>query len=411
MNTTALRSERGTFQGLWRRVGLGSKSSAVALRPDSARAAEPEIPVDGDSDNLSEIDERVGSLFTVRSRRYAVASFWTKLLLVGAAAASTALHFAAGHWNVWTYVGVAASLLVLLCSWFLIQVDLDASQELDQARRAIGVARAEKQKYSGLSVSIELIQRDQRRASELFRASMQMQTTVYQSLNSCADIHSVLTNLLQLSKRSLRYACDLREDHHYTICIYESRPSPADKPYRSVLHLIAHDRSIDCPIEQGRKWPYGEGAAGYCLATNEEVNIADLTDAPFGMKDASDASQPDGRLYRSLVAVPVRVQTETDAAPWGVVVGTSNKPGHFTPTSQPGVHTAEGIRALAAMVALAVRSHNVRQHSRAESRAREELAKNGQPLVNGPDQPLPPNQPVQGSDGGGGQPINVQPVP
>jgi len=57
--------------------------------------------------------------------------------------------------------------------------------------------------------------------------------------------------------------------------------------------------------------------------------------------------------YRSIGAVPIRLAASDP--PWGVVVATSSRPGHFAGKNKlGGVQPEEDIRALAGMVALAI---------------------------------------------------------
>lgn len=74
---------------------------------------------------------------------------------------------------------------------------------------------------------------------------------------------------------------------------------------------------------------------------------------------APHLSRPHDRLrYRSIVAVPIKVNFLE--RPWGVVVATSDRKGHFSQSdARGGVRTVEAARSVAAMVALAVEVCNV----------------------------------------------------
>jgi len=72
-----------------------------------------------------------------------------------------------------------------------------------------------------------------------------------------------------------------------------------------------------------------------------------------------DMSKPeDADRYKSIAAVPVLLAPNQE--PWGVVVGTSDRPNHFSVgPDRPGVQTVEAVRALAGMVGLTVKAVDV----------------------------------------------------
>ncbi|MDF2621226.1 MAG: hypothetical protein K0S00_3885 [Xanthobacteraceae bacterium] len=156
--------------------------------------------------------------------------------------------------------------------------------------------------------------------------------------------------LLEVSDRSLAISLGLSIADHYTICIYISEK---DSDGRDVLRCVAHRRTVDCPIEEARKWPSGVGVAGAALARGVEVVVPDLTAQGIGTLYSHLQKPADGERYRSIVAVPIIL--DDPRAPWGVAVGTSDVPGHFSVGDWAGLQTAEPIRALAGMAALAVK--------------------------------------------------------
>jgi hypothetical protein len=116
----------------------------------------------------------------------------------------------------------------------------------------------------------------------------------------------------------------------------------------------AVSRSIDCEIDAARVWPEGVGAGGVALSRGQEVLVPDLQAPELGtLHQIGDLRREhDAMRYRSIAAVPILVAREK--LPWGVVVATSDRAGHFGIDQGTGVRTAEASRALAGMVALGV---------------------------------------------------------
>jgi GAF domain-containing protein len=87
-----------------------------------------------------------------------------------------------------------------------------------------------------------------------------------------------------------------------------------------------------------------------------EIIIPDMFAPELGNAfELGDKARPyDRERYRSMAAIPIVVGGGT--APWGAAIATSSRPGHFHDEHVDGVATAEPIRAIAAMTALAVKA-------------------------------------------------------
>ena len=135
----------------------------------------------------------------------------------------------------------------------------------------------------------------------------------------------------------------------WTVCIYELICE------RRELRCIAHQRSVDCSIENARLWPVGVGIGGIAAARKVAVVCPDLyaRDAGTALHLAEEMAEKDTdrEHYRSMMAVPIMVGPENNL--WGVVVATSSKPSHFGGKAL-GLEPEETVRALAGIVALAV---------------------------------------------------------
>jgi hypothetical protein len=153
---------------------------------------------------------------------------------------------------------------------------------------------------------------------------------------------------------------DIRDT--WTICVYEARRNrESDK---ASLHCIAHKRKIECDISNARQWAEGVGFVGVSYAMNNETIVPDMyaqeLGSMFNLK--ANARSYDVKRYRSMVAVPITVGDA--AVPWGIAVATTDKARHFSTASSDGVATAEPIRAIAAMSALAVKAVEMRTGSK-----------------------------------------------
>lgn len=123
-----------------------------------------------------------------------------------------------------------------------------------------------------------------------------------------------------------------------------------------ILHCIAHLRKIPCDLSEARPWPEGVGVAGIAYSMNHEIIIEDMSSpdalAMFDLRSFSRSY--DKERYASMAAVPITIGS--NPKPWGVAVVTSDQRSHFSNEPSYGVATAEPIRAIAAMTALAVKA-------------------------------------------------------
>ncbi len=308
--------------------------------------------------DMRELIDTVSTAFTERARRFASTATVAKVLVIVGSALATALHFAGhDHWTAVDYSGMFASLLVVVCGGLLLSVDRDPSTELEVARKAIEEARIRESELAALYDEFPEQETARNRAVELYRATVAMSEVIEYALELDKPLAHTIEKLLETGKRSLKISCGFNIDQHYTICIYEARPAPATSRQKLNLHCVAHDRSVMCEVANARVWPSGVGVGGYAHSTGDEVIVPDLTAASLGSVTSYQPKPDDGTVYRSIAAIPIRVGSNPE--PWGVVVGTSNVPEHFN--TEPGVQTAEGLRALATMVSLAVQAHTVRQ--------------------------------------------------
>lgn len=162
----------------------------------------------------------------------------------------------------------------------------------------------------------------------------------------------LISTVLEACERSLPIAMGFSQSDRWTICIYKAKLQSAGP---TILECIAHHRAIKCNLTSARKWESGTGIAGSAFANRNEIIIDDLQipslQAVFGT--AANVAKPDDpTLYRSMVAVPVMVNGINE--PWGVVTATNDRVDHFSLNRSLAIEASEAVRALSAMIALAV---------------------------------------------------------
>jgi hypothetical protein len=326
-------------------------------------------------ESIERLSEEIGLSFKTRAKRFATVSVIIKVILVLFSATATAMHFyVAEKWTNANYVGIGASIIVLLCGVLLLTLEKDSSQELELARRAVEEARSVKLAADTALDEISEYEIFQRRANELYLAMKSMKDAVENSLLLPERTNAeIIESILDAASRSLKIACGFQLENHYTFVVYEARCTTQAGREQWHLHPVAGDRSIKCDLKNARIWPMGVGVGGYCFSSGMEVVVPDMNAPNLGSGFAYPRKPDDDRLYRSIASVPIRVGAGNEI--WGVVVATSDSPHHFSLDNDPGVQTVEGVRAFAGMVALAIQSRLALQmSSRASATAPREEA-------------------------------------
>lgn len=220
--------------------------------------------------------------------------------------------------------------------------------ELTAAQRATSLA----QLYDDMARDFEFVLRQLDRAAELFR-SMEIMRTMIQLFHELGidDEETRVRILLDAVEPTMLLAFDFEVGEHWTLGVYKAEPDP---DCCELLHCVATVRSTkSSDPKSARRWPTGVGFAGIVHARGSELMLADLADKALGNLDELPSNlvrESDRSHYRSVAAVPVLVRN----IGWGVAVATSDRPGRFDVEDEAGVRSAEAVRALAGMVALAV---------------------------------------------------------
>lgn len=165
------------------------------------------------------------------------------------------------------------------------------------------------------------------------------------------SLTDVVQTFLKLTDRLLPVALGFAQADQWTICVYRAVPNHGG---RDKLVCTAHNRAIMCDIAEARVWEEGVGVAGISFANRQEVIVPNMHAAGLGsvFNIAAGARGYDAERYRSMAVVPVKVDGQQK--PWGVVIATNDRFDHFTLDKDVGLQTAEAVRAVAGMVALAV---------------------------------------------------------
>lgn len=298
------------------------------------------------------ISEQVSTLFEKRALRFKRASFFVKAMFVAAGSAvmgvTQFLQVEAGKPLSWVQIaGIAASIVVFFGAVFVLITEDDASEELATARRASEELREAQDAVDAYSVYDEIIDKQ----VNLYQALMVMRGVIERAVVTGDKISLVTKSLLELTDRLLPVSLGFAQADHWTICIYRAVPNHVG---RDKLICAAHNRAIKCEINEARAWEEGVGVSGIAYANRQEIIVPNMHAAGLGsvFNIAAGARPYDSERYRSMAVVPVKVDGQQK--PWGVVVATNDRYNHFTLDEGVGLQTAEAVRAVAGMVALAV---------------------------------------------------------
>lgn len=308
-------------------------------------------------DRLRDVSRHLNSLQNAKSaRERRVLAIVLFMLTVCAASVSGVAQFLAlqdgdsiGPWNV---AGIVAAALIFLGGIVALVSQWNKDDELAAAQRAASLSML----YDDVARDFPYFFRQLDRASELFRA-MQLMRTLVQLLHelNVKDEDERVRLLMEVVDPTLLLAFDFEFGEHWTLAVYKAEPDPA---CCELLRCVATKRAIKQGRRAPRKWPTGVGFAGIVHARGSELVLADLADKALGNFDELPSNlvrDSDRQHYRSVAAVPILVR----GTGWGVAVATSDRPGRFDMDDDGGVRSAEAVRALAGMVALAVSTaHN-----------------------------------------------------
>ena len=295
------------------------------------------------------ITEVVSGLFDKRAKRFKRASLYIKIVFVSFAAFIASL---AQLTNISTpattnqLVAIGATFLAFLGSLFVLFTDEDASEELAAARRASEELRDLEDELDVLPGYEDAIEQQ----AHLYQSMTLMRAAIERSVVKDDSVDGTVRVLIELTLRTLPVAMGFAQADRWTVCVYRAEETGTG---RDKLRCIAHNRAIKCPIENARSWEEGVGVAGIAYANRQEVVVPNMQAAGLGtvFNIAAGARDYDADRYRSMAAVPIRV--DGMAKPWGVVVATNDRYGHFNLNEELGPQNAEGVRLLAGMVALA----------------------------------------------------------
>jgi hypothetical protein len=274
---------------------------------------------------LKQLADRVAIGFKKQAQAQHRASLFVKIALITLGAAVSAVGLAVdlaranGEWTFWTISGIAGAALVAIGGVFVLITERDISETLDAAREAIEKAREFEEEKNDFEGNINWLSNEVRRGLELYNSMDVMRGFIEQSLDvPGASVASIMQNCLNGAQSSLHVAFDFAVGDTWTICIYEAQTSAESG--KVILRCVAHDRTIQCRLEEARVWQEGNGVVGVAYSNAREIIIPDMY-APelgttFDLKE--NARAHDRARYHSMVAVPIMVGS--DRIPWGVAI-------------------------------------------------------------------------------------------
>lgn len=298
--------------------------------------------------SLAQHAAQVASAQRTRARltRWVLLFFKLVFVIGGSAVAAIALEseFPATGATPAQVIGIIASGSVAIGMMIVLVFERDTDKELLIAQEGLEVA----QRSESLELVLEL-QDDHSRAANLYNALLQMRRAIERAcLTGAIWEEDIVDRMLSMAARNLRVALGFNQGDTWTICVYRPvrvRGSP------TVLRCAAHDRAIPCDKANAREWKEGDGVVGLAYLRRKAVVIADMQDPKVKrlLSANSFSRSHDAQRYRSVAAVPVRV--DDDAEPSAIVVASSDVPGHFS-EDELGVTGVEGVTAFSRMVEL-----------------------------------------------------------
>lgn len=169
--------------------------------------------------HLQELANEVGDMFARRAQRNLWLSRAFKVLLLLSAAVAGVAHF--GKSDTHHLVGTVASIAVLIFAIAVAVNEVDASTEIEVARKAVDKARELQLHNATRDTALTSAANDLNRASELYKAVGEMRS-VLQAVLPFAPlvVEDQIRTMLQVAERSIQIAAGFAHDNHWTLCVY-----------------------------------------------------------------------------------------------------------------------------------------------------------------------------------------------
>ncbi|KSB90669.1 hypothetical protein AS593_09650 [Caulobacter vibrioides] len=301
---------------------------------------------------------RIGALFVLSAKAQVRATNLVKYGLVGV---GTLL---AGYcqfvedptsgvaWN--KVLGITGVIMAFIGGIWTLRSEVHAPQALEEARRAIQEGQAATRNADRIKIQLEagiegLNQASRHMLELLGLARTALEIAEHLNISSLSR-DDRLRHFLEVHERVLLAAMRVSGGERWTVSIYV--PNGPE-----LLRIAAACADRPDSKTPGRRWLIGQGFVGAAYQRNREIVLANAhTPDVLSILNLPDPDtvRSDAARYRSIAAVPVRVDGVT-SPPWGVVIGTSNVAGRFDVTSgTEGARSADAIRIFAGAVALIV---------------------------------------------------------
>jgi hypothetical protein len=277
--------------------------------------------------------------------------------IVAASAIAGVAQFASadGELTFWTTAGMFAAATAGIGGALVLFSEKNSIDELVAAHQGIQAIKIAREELNDAVNEFSVLDKTISRLINLYVSMKLMRSVLETASGRQFSDKSLIDLMLSSSSRSLKIALDFQLDEHWTIAVYRAEKDEARD--QRFLRCISTERSLPCDISKARTWDEGSMPAGACLASKNERVVADAAGEDMdSVLDAGAAAKRDDRtIYRSMFCAPVLVHGRERA--WGVVMATSSRPRHFDGIGEEGVRTAEAVRLLADMIALAIATH------------------------------------------------------
>jgi hypothetical protein len=292
------------------------------------------------------IGQRVSERFKERSRVVHIVAIAGKIfVIVGALAVgiAQALKAPIEQWSTLDTIVILGAIAAGLAGGIVLFLEPDPTGDLNLAHEAL----LEIKNADTIQTILDL-EETSRRASNLYSATMSMRRSFESALRGVdVDDADYLQRLLQLCAQNLRVALAYRQDDQWTICIYTPEARQSDGARYFVCR--AHDRAIHCDIAEARPWEESASVVGLAFKQKRAIVISNM-DGPNVREilPSADGKTHDRDRYKSIAAVPITVDGSSE--PWGVLVCSNSRVGHFDSNRYQGINPLEAVRAIAQML-------------------------------------------------------------
>lgn len=246
---------------------------------------------------------------------------------------------------------IIGAVFIAIIAVIRIYADPDPAKDLERVRKILELANEVEAEQNLLKANYSKVAQ----SASLSQSYFAMRGAIEQMASNRSDsVEECIQRMITVAMKQLEAAAGFHPEMHYCFCVYKAVRNGQNK---ELLKPIADLRSVPCPRDDARQWPIGVSPSGIAFASSTDVIVQDLSDGVGSKMSATVPTElrreSDAKNHRALAAIPIIVGN--NGSPWGVVVGSADKVGHFVdqrwvPSSIP----TDTVRALAEMCALLI---------------------------------------------------------